>query len=223
MASEQLSSGPELQPLTSGQISSRLVPNKAASTSAKPPSNNDLDLLFQAMFDEYFKPSPCFISTTIFVANLPPQDTVRVSSSTTIDQDAPYPSTSSTTETTTTPIQSTNVEEPNNDNKDVEFDSDTFTNPFAPLVTSSTGSSSRIIDTSNMHTFQQPQTYIRRWTTDHPSVKIIGPPSLICFVIINLNYNSQQVAKGYRQEEGIDFEDSFTPVTRIEAIRIFIA
>nr|GEV30983.1 retrovirus-related Pol polyprotein from transposon TNT 1-94 [Tanacetum cinerariifolium] len=31
------------------------------------------------------------------------------------------------------------------------------------------------------------------------------------------------VAKGYRQEEGIDFEESFTPVTRIEAIRIFIA
>nr|GFA30256.1 retrovirus-related Pol polyprotein from transposon TNT 1-94 [Tanacetum cinerariifolium] len=31
------------------------------------------------------------------------------------------------------------------------------------------------------------------------------------------------VAKGYRQEEGIDFEESFTPVARIEAIRIFIA
>ncbi|GJX93915.1 retrovirus-related pol polyprotein from transposon TNT 1-94 [Tanacetum coccineum] len=31
------------------------------------------------------------------------------------------------------------------------------------------------------------------------------------------------VAKGYRQEEGIDFEDSFTPVARVEAIRIFIA
>nr|GEV33982.1 hypothetical protein [Tanacetum cinerariifolium] len=33
----------------------------------------------------------------------------------------------------------------------------------------------------------------------------------------------QLVAKGYRQEEGIDFEESFTPVARIEAIRIFIA
>ncbi|GJX85661.1 copia protein [Tanacetum coccineum] len=30
-------------------------------------------------------------------------------------------------------------------------------------------------------------------------------------------------AKGYRQEEGIDFEESFAPVARIEAIRIFIA
>ncbi|GKD84732.1 retrovirus-related pol polyprotein from transposon TNT 1-94, partial [Tanacetum coccineum] len=31
------------------------------------------------------------------------------------------------------------------------------------------------------------------------------------------------VAKGYRQEEGIDFEESFAPVAHIEAIRIFIA
>ncbi|GKA34063.1 retrovirus-related pol polyprotein from transposon TNT 1-94 [Tanacetum coccineum] len=31
------------------------------------------------------------------------------------------------------------------------------------------------------------------------------------------------IAKGYAQEEGVDFEDSFAPVARLEAIRIFIA
>nr|GEX02547.1 retrovirus-related Pol polyprotein from transposon TNT 1-94 [Tanacetum cinerariifolium] len=31
------------------------------------------------------------------------------------------------------------------------------------------------------------------------------------------------VARGYRQEKGIDFEESFAPVARLEAIRIFIA
>ncbi|GJR76433.1 retrovirus-related pol polyprotein from transposon TNT 1-94 [Tanacetum coccineum] len=31
------------------------------------------------------------------------------------------------------------------------------------------------------------------------------------------------VAKGYTQEEGIDFEDSFAPVARLEAVRMFIA
>nr|GFD10715.1 retrovirus-related Pol polyprotein from transposon TNT 1-94 [Tanacetum cinerariifolium] len=31
------------------------------------------------------------------------------------------------------------------------------------------------------------------------------------------------VARGYRQEEGIDFEESFAPVARIKAIRIFLA
>ncbi|GKC21464.1 retrovirus-related pol polyprotein from transposon TNT 1-94 [Tanacetum coccineum] len=29
------------------------------------------------------------------------------------------------------------------------------------------------------------------------------------------------VARGYRQEEGINFEESFAPVARLEAIRIF--
>nr|GEV42118.1 hypothetical protein [Tanacetum cinerariifolium] len=31
------------------------------------------------------------------------------------------------------------------------------------------------------------------------------------------------VVRGYRKEEGIDFEESFTPVAKIEAIRIFLA
>ncbi|GKC75074.1 retrovirus-related pol polyprotein from transposon TNT 1-94 [Tanacetum coccineum] len=31
------------------------------------------------------------------------------------------------------------------------------------------------------------------------------------------------VSRGYRQEEGINFEESFTPVARLEAIRIFLA
>ncbi|GJT71898.1 retrovirus-related pol polyprotein from transposon TNT 1-94 [Tanacetum coccineum] len=38
-----------------------------------------------------------------------------------------------------------------------------------------------------------------------------------------LNNKAMLVAKGYRQEEGIDFEESFAPVACIEAIRIFIA
>nr|GEZ45072.1 retrotransposon protein, putative, unclassified [Tanacetum cinerariifolium] len=38
-----------------------------------------------------------------------------------------------------------------------------------------------------------------------------------------LKNKSWLVAKGYRQEEGIEFEESFAPVARIEAIRIFIA
>nr|GFD53605.1 retrovirus-related Pol polyprotein from transposon TNT 1-94 [Tanacetum cinerariifolium] len=31
------------------------------------------------------------------------------------------------------------------------------------------------------------------------------------------------VVRGYRQEEGLDFEESFTPVARMKVIRIFLA
>nr|GEX49874.1 hypothetical protein [Tanacetum cinerariifolium] len=38
-----------------------------------------------------------------------------------------------------------------------------------------------------------------------------------------LKNKARLVARGYRQEEGIDFEKSFAPVARLEAIRIFLA
>ncbi|GJR81235.1 retrovirus-related pol polyprotein from transposon TNT 1-94 [Tanacetum coccineum] len=38
-----------------------------------------------------------------------------------------------------------------------------------------------------------------------------------------LKNKAQLVARGYRQEEGIDFEESFAPVAILEAIRIFLA
>nr|GEV33402.1 Gag-Pol polyprotein [Tanacetum cinerariifolium] len=86
MASEKHGSGPDLQGLTYGKISSRLVLNQAASTSAKPPTKNDWDLLFQPMFDKCFK----LPSTPISAATLILPNSAEVSSSTSIDKDAPY-------------------------------------------------------------------------------------------------------------------------------------
>ncbi|GJX46548.1 retrovirus-related pol polyprotein from transposon TNT 1-94 [Tanacetum coccineum] len=43
---------------------------------------------------------------------------------------------------------------------------------------------------------------------------------LVSWVLKN---KARLVAQGFRQEEGIDFEESFAPVARIEAIRIFVA
>nr|GFD16725.1 retrovirus-related Pol polyprotein from transposon TNT 1-94 [Tanacetum cinerariifolium] len=38
-----------------------------------------------------------------------------------------------------------------------------------------------------------------------------------------LKNKARLVARGYRQEEGIDFEESFAPGARLEAIRNFLA
>ncbi|GJS22093.1 retrovirus-related pol polyprotein from transposon TNT 1-94 [Tanacetum coccineum] len=134
MASEQHGLGPDLHGLTSEHISSGLVLYQAASTAAKPPTKNDWDLLFQPVFDEYFK-NPSAASNPIFATTLPPADTTEASSSSTsIDKDSPSPSTSPNIETTNSPLNSTNVKP----NAEVAmFDSDTFTNPFSPPDTNS--------------------------------------------------------------------------------------
>nr|GFB33799.1 hypothetical protein [Tanacetum cinerariifolium] len=56
MASEQRSSGPALNEMTPGTISSGLVHTTSPSTSYVPPSRNDWDLLFQPRFDELLNP-----------------------------------------------------------------------------------------------------------------------------------------------------------------------
>ncbi|GJS38769.1 retrovirus-related pol polyprotein from transposon TNT 1-94 [Tanacetum coccineum] len=57
-----------------------------------------------------------------------------------------------------------------------------------------------------------------RWTKDHP----ISNVKTDKFDRV-LKNNAKLVDQGFRQEEGIDFEKSFAPVARIEAIRIFVA
>ncbi|GKD51128.1 retrovirus-related pol polyprotein from transposon TNT 1-94 [Tanacetum coccineum] len=52
------SPGPAPNLLTPGPISSGLVPNPAPAIPYVPPTNKELEILFQPMFDEYFKHPP---------------------------------------------------------------------------------------------------------------------------------------------------------------------
>nr|GFC46009.1 hypothetical protein [Tanacetum cinerariifolium] len=62
MASEHHSSGPALNEMTPGTISSGLLPTTSPSTSYVPPSRNDWDLLFLLMFDELLNPPPSVVN-----------------------------------------------------------------------------------------------------------------------------------------------------------------
>ncbi|GKC83548.1 retrovirus-related pol polyprotein from transposon TNT 1-94 [Tanacetum coccineum] len=103
-------------------------------------------------------------------------------------------------------------------------------------------SSSTYQDTSNMHEFHQKHRSSDRWTKNHPIEQVIGDPSKTEAMLDASWIESMQdeinqfkrlnvwelaecpiVAKGYRQEEGIDFKESFAPVTRLEAVGIFMA
>ncbi|GJU06948.1 putative late blight resistance protein homolog R1B-23 [Tanacetum coccineum] len=86
--------------------------------------------------------------------------------------------------------------------------------------------SSEESSSQNVHSINQPPEHIYKWTKDHPIENVIGNPSRS--VKLDelggvLKNKARLVARGYRQEEGIDFKESFAPVARHEAVRIFIA
>nr|GFC01130.1 hypothetical protein [Tanacetum cinerariifolium] len=104
MTSEQSSSGPALNEMTPGTISSGLVQKSSPSTPYVPPSMNDWDLLFQPMFDKLLNPPPSVdhqaAKVIALIADVIPlvyADSISSPSSTTVDQDAPSPSKSHTT------------------------------------------------------------------------------------------------------------------------------
>nr|GEU82032.1 retrovirus-related Pol polyprotein from transposon TNT 1-94 [Tanacetum cinerariifolium] len=126
--------------------------------------------------------------------------------------------------------------EENNDNEAEEehLQDDDFTNPFCTSVQEVAESSSHNIGNSNVPTFKQLQVSEYQWTKDHPLEQVRRNPSkpvqtrrqlatdpeMYQTVIRN---KARLMAKGYAQEEGIDFEESFAPVVRLEDVRIFSA
>ncbi|GKB48587.1 retrovirus-related pol polyprotein from transposon TNT 1-94 [Tanacetum coccineum] len=92
MAPVQLSTGPAPTFLTPGQISSGLVPNPVPAAPYVPPTNKELEILFQPMFDEYLEPPRVERPVSPALAVPVPVNSAGTPSSTTIDQDAPSPS-----------------------------------------------------------------------------------------------------------------------------------
>ncbi|GJT81209.1 retrovirus-related pol polyprotein from transposon TNT 1-94 [Tanacetum coccineum] len=200
MASEHSSSGPALHEMTPATISSGLVPSRPPSTPFVPPSISDWDLLFQPMFDELLTPSPSVdYSGTEVVAPIHevfasvPAVSTGLPSSTNVDQDAPSPSNSQTTPETQPPVIPNDVEEDNHDIKVAHMGNDPYFGIPIPEIPSDQSSSSDSI---------------------HTILDELGGI---------LKNKARLVARGYCQEEGIDFEESFAPVARLEAIRIFLA
>ncbi|GJR52178.1 retrovirus-related pol polyprotein from transposon TNT 1-94 [Tanacetum coccineum] len=158
-------------------------------------------------------------SNTIFptVVAPCPADSTGTPSSTIIDQDAPSPSTSQTPQETQPPVIPSGVEEEFHDIKVAHLDNDPFFGVLIPEPNSKESSSRDVIPT-NVHSVNQPPKHLSKLTKDPPldNVKLDELGGV-------LKNKAWLVARGYRQEEDIDFEESFVSVARLEAIRIFIA
>nr|GEV39459.1 retrovirus-related Pol polyprotein from transposon TNT 1-94 [Tanacetum cinerariifolium] len=130
--------------LMPGQISSGLVPNLVPAAPYVPPTNKDLEILFQPMFDEYLEPPR--VDKPVYHASAVPVsvNSAGTPSSTAIDQDAPSPSHSPSSSALQSPClyqgvaaESTLLDE----NLFALVDKDPFINIFAPKPTSAASSS----------------------------------------------------------------------------------
>nr|GEV18298.1 hypothetical protein [Tanacetum cinerariifolium] len=218
MAFDQRSSKPGLQSMTSGHISLGLDLTYALSTiTTQQPSEGELDLLFEAMYDDYIGGQPLATARTV-----PPSQDPQVCQlstvSTTIADTAPIPTNSSSL-AINIPITSQDVDELN---LNAMVNGNTFVNLFAnPSTSAATVSSSQQnVDPSNMHTFYQPYPYEFQWTKDHPLEQNVKEAMTDPAWIDSMQ---EELLQFKRLDEGIDFEESFAPVARIEAIRIFLA
>ncbi|GJS43145.1 retrovirus-related pol polyprotein from transposon TNT 1-94, partial [Tanacetum coccineum] len=213
---------------SSGRKIERLDLTYALSTiTTQKPTEHELDLLFEAMHDDYIGGQPSAAPRTGPAAQAP-QVLLTPTATTTTADTAPTP-TNSSSQAKNLPNTSQDVDELETqqhvqhqpatiaDNvPNAMFDENTFVNPFAtPSTSDAESSSSQYVDPSNMHTFYQPYPHEFQWTKDHPLEQVIGEPSRPVLTRNQLRW--------YRQEEGIDFEESFAPVARMEAIRIFLA
>nr|GFB20451.1 hypothetical protein [Tanacetum cinerariifolium] len=112
MAFEQRISKPGLQGMTSGHISSGLDLTYAPSTiTTQQPSKGELDLLFEAMYDDYFGGQPSATGRSVSPVQ-EPQVRQTSTASTTLAATAPIPKNSSS-HATNIPITSQDVDELN--------------------------------------------------------------------------------------------------------------
>nr|GEY34597.1 hypothetical protein [Tanacetum cinerariifolium] len=190
----------ELTAMASEQSSSGPVPKPTSSTPFAPPSRNDWDLLFQLLFDELLTPSPsvdppapAVIASIAKVITPVPAELTGSPSSTTVDQDAP---------------SQVNLKQHLNLNL----------LSFLTML-------KKIIVILKLHIWVM----IR-------SLELVHRPDKVMVITLKWIYKvkldelggilknkARLVARGYRQDERIDFEESFALVARLEAIRIFLA
>ncbi|GJS82218.1 retrovirus-related pol polyprotein from transposon TNT 1-94 [Tanacetum coccineum] len=165
MAPVRMSSGPEPIIMTPGQLNSGLAP-----------TDKELEMLFQPMFDEYSEQSrvnePVPSATEVNAQVVPP----GTSLSTTIAQDAPSTSASSSTSDTHHPVQHQGIAEETT-HEEPPINPDVLHPSLNPGEPGSAQSSSGNVNSAEPNQVNQPQDHLRRWTKDHPLDNIVGNPS----------------------------------------------
>nr|GEV85674.1 retrotransposon protein, putative, Ty1-copia subclass [Tanacetum cinerariifolium] len=235
MASEQSSLGPALNEMTPATIYLGLVQKSSPSTSYVPPSRNDWDLLFQPMFDELLNPpprkDPLFGVPILEVHSAQYSSTVSPHSIVQPGHQIPQHNSKWTKDH---PLQNIigQLSRPVSTRLQLHEQAlfcyyDAFLTSVEPKTYKEALTQSCWIEAiqKELNEFKR----LEVW-------ELVPRPDKIMVITLKWIYKvklddlegilknkARLVTRGYRQEEGIDFEDSFAPVARLEAIRIFLA
>nr|GEW61168.1 hypothetical protein [Tanacetum cinerariifolium] len=178
MASDHVSSDPvpqcqstELEhvSLSPGPQCQENVPHAAGTVTM----SNEWDLLFSLMFDELLNGSTQVVSkssaeTTAGAQNqCQQQHTTPLTNQTTPEPTCQVPTQAPTVTSTENITQAEMIEE------NAQVENDEFVNIFCTPVQDRGETSSRHVDSSNMHTFYQHHPSKHRWTKDHPLEQVI--------------------------------------------------
>nr|GEU56775.1 retrovirus-related Pol polyprotein from transposon TNT 1-94 [Tanacetum cinerariifolium] len=162
----------------------------------------------------------------LIVDVIPPvqAESTGLPSSTTVDQDAPSPSKSQTTPETQSYFIPQDVEEDNHDIEVAHMGNDPLFEPktYKDALTQSCWIKAM---KEELNEFER----LEVW-------ELVPRPDKVMVITLKWIYKvkldelggilknkARIVARGYRQEEGMEFEESFALVARLEAIRIFLA
>nr|GFC64179.1 hypothetical protein [Tanacetum cinerariifolium] len=136
----------------------------------------ELDLLFSPMFDELLNGSSKVVSkssavSAVDASNQRQQPTTPLNTTSTPARTCQTPTIAPTV------ISSENINQAEPHAKNDQVANDEFINIFSTLVQDQGQTSSRHVDSSNMHTFYQRYPSEQHWTKDHPLEQVIGNPS----------------------------------------------
>nr|GFC52050.1 Gag-Pol polyprotein [Tanacetum cinerariifolium] len=181
MASDQISSdlAPECQTMVLNHDSlSPAIQRQGKVTQADRTvtMSNELDLLFSSMFDELLNGSSKVVSksSAVSAADAPNQRqqlTTPLTNHTTPAPTCQIPTLAPTV------ISFKNINQAETYAENDQVADDEFINIFSTPVQDQGETSSRHVDSSNMHTFYQRFPFEHRWTKDHPLEQVIGNPS----------------------------------------------
>ncbi|GKE03527.1 retrovirus-related pol polyprotein from transposon TNT 1-94, partial [Tanacetum coccineum] len=205
VAPVHISSGLEPILMTPRQISLGLVPHPVPAAPYVPPTNKDLEILFQPMFDEYLEPPSVERSVPPASATQVPVNSAGTPSFTTIDQDAP----SISHLLSSSEVQATIL------HQEPSFEESSLGDAIST-------ESNQVIQSHN---------HLEKWSKDHPMDNVIVEPKNFKTSMTEacwfeamqeeiykvkldeygdvMKNKAWLVAKGYRQEEVIDFVESF--------------